>query len=196
MFGTVKPAKKSRSESLREQLRDLNARREAIIEESTARKLARLESEESDLIAMLRQAERDESSAKSASPQSPEESQLWAEIRDIMDQEQDVMRRAGGTLPQRYIRPDAVAHFTEELAAQRRKFESETASLQSHQRMGPRQIDESNRLDALERRFPAAILPLCKAGERVFALRQKRTELSARRDGLRQEREAAVMASL
>lgn len=195
MFGTAKPAKKSRSESLREQLRDLNARREAIVEESTARKLARLESEEANLRAMLLQAERDESTAKSASPQSDEESQLWEEIKELMSQEATVIREFG-SLPTKFVRADAVAFFRKELDDQRQQFDAKTAGLQSHQSMGPRLIEEGNRIADLERRFPSTIQPLARAGEKVFKLRAKRTELSARRDALRQAREAAAIASL
>lgn len=196
MFGLSTPAKQSRTDQIRERLHDLKNRREAILEASTARKLAKLESEEAELRQALTEAERAESLAKKSAPPSDEEADLWREIRGLMDQEQDVLRRAGGSIPQRFIRADSVEHFTSELASQRQAFELKTAELQSHQKMGRRLVEESNRLDHLERQFPQTILPLCRAGERLFSLRQKRTELSNRRDALRREREAAALASI
>lgn len=190
----LKNLRKTPAQKLREQLSALATKRTEIIEASTARKLELIAQQEASVRAALLEAERAESIVKSASKPSESERDLWSRIRENMDKEQNILREVG-SLPSKYIRPDAAEHFVGVVTAMKAELAVELSNLKSHQSMGPRLRARVRECEALEATLPR-LRPLCVAGERVHALRAERERLTAEREALRTEREAAALATV
>ena len=187
-------AEKTPREKIREQLEALKAKRLEIIENSTAKKLERLAAEEADLRESLQSIERVESRAKNSIPPSAEENDLWTEIRRLSDEEASILRQK--MVPERYVRPDALEHFSGELKRRREELEASSSGLKYNQTHGPRVVAKFEELQRDEHSFTTAIKPVCIAGQRLFQIREKKQELSARRDALKTEREAKALATI
>lgn len=194
MFGLNK--KLNRRDAIKQELADVARQREAIIEASTQMRLQKLATKEQELRAELLDLDQLESSIKSSSQPSDEEQALWLEIRELMDRESSVVQSIRGGIPQKYIRPDAVEFYTAELRKQREAFDEKVKGFGHHQKAGPQLIQEETRILELERSFPHTVLPVCKAGQKLFEIRTKRTDLIAQRDALKAKREAAVLAAI
>ena len=184
-----------KSDRIREQLRDIQIRREQIIEEITRKnELERLQTEELELRAALESLERVESRARHAIPPSAEESALWKEIRELMETQAGILRER--PVPEKYIRPDAVEFILGDFKERRAKLQEWYKSLRGNQSAGPRYIAEKNALDQEEENFNARLKPLCLAGVRLFEIKQKIETLSAKRNELKAAREAAGLATV
>lgn len=179
---------------IREQLAELRTQREEVVQASTEKKLERLREQESSLLESLASLERVQSNATSNAAPSEEETRLWNQIRENMDQEQGIINRVG-SLPVKYIRADALEYFGGQLRARREEIDAQLEGIESYQRMGSRLREEVDALEADERAFPAKHKPFCIAGEKVHALRTERSELSAKRDALKAERESKILAT-
>ena len=125
-----------KSDRIREQLRDIQIRREQIIAESTRMQLERLQTEERELRAALESLERVESRARHAIPPSAEESALWKEIRELMETQAGILRER--PVPEKYIRPDAVEFILGDFKERRAKLQEWYKSLRGNQSAGPR----------------------------------------------------------
>lgn len=183
-----------KSERIREQLRDIQIRREQIIAESTKAKLTALEQEERELRAALESLERVESSARHAIPPSDAEKALWREIRELMETQAGILRER--PVPEKYVRPDAVEFIMGDFKERRAKLQEWYSSLRGNQTAGPRYVAEKNALDQEEENFNSRLKPLCLAGVRLFEIRQKIEKLSDKREKLKAAREAAGLATV
>jgi len=186
--------KQSPKEKILEQLRNLVEARTAIIEQSTARKLERLNKEEAELRELLSSIERVESTAKHSIPPSAEESELWTQIRRLSDEEASILRQRG--VPERYVRADALEHFTGDLKQRREQLEASSQGMKFNQTHGPRVVQKFNDLAREEHTFATATKPLCIAGQRIFAIREEKRKLSEQRDALRLAREEKALANV
>jgi len=183
---------KSQKEKLRASLAELQAQRAEIISQSTAEKLKKNAAEISDVQAMLDSVLRLESNAVSNAPASELEKELWAEIRELGDREQAVLREQA--IPEKYIRPDALLHYEGDLKTRRLALDESTAG-HSYSSMGPRVLEKFTALKSEENLFSSRIKPLCESGQKLFKLRQKKNALLKQRDELRAERESKILAS-
>ena len=181
-------------EAIRQELRNLAEGREAILSQSTARKLERLDTEMTRLQAELGEVERVENSAKHAIQPSAEENELWTQIRRLSDEEASILRQRG--VPERFVRADALEHFAEALKQRRTSLEASSGGLKSNQKHGPRTLAEFNALQAEEQTFLKTIAPVCRDGQRLAAIRQQKLKMSEQRDTLRLEREEKALAGV
>ena len=183
----------TQKEKLRASLAELQAQRAQIIEQSTIERLKKNAAEVADVQAMLDSVLRLESNAVSNAPASPEEVELWAEIRELGDREQAVLRDA--SIPERYIRPDALLHFEGDLKTRRLALEESTTGMK-YSSMGPRIRTQFGDLENSEANFATRVRPLCVAGQKLHSLRQKKNALLKQRDELRAERESKILATV
>jgi len=179
---------------LKKQLAGLRDVREQIIAASTAKKLQRVEAEEASIREMLASLERVESTAKHSIPPSAEESELWTQIRRLSDEEASILRQRG--VPERYVRADALEHFTGDLKQRREQLEASSQGMKFNQTHGPRVVQKFNDLAREEHTFATATKPLCIAGQRIFAIREEKRKLSEQRDALRLAREEKALANV
>jgi len=184
---------KSQKEKLRASLAELQAQRAEIISQSTAEKLKKNAAEISDVQAMLDSVLRLESNAVSNAPASELEKELWAEIRELGDREQAVLREQA--IPEKYIRPDALLHYEGDLKTRRLALEEATAGMK-YSSMGPRIRTQFGDLENSEANFATRVRPLCVAGQKLHSLRQKKNLLMKQRDELRAERESKILATV
>jgi len=183
----------SQKEKLKQSLAELQTQRAQIIEASTTERLKRNAAEIADIQAMLDSVLRLESNAVSNAPPSPEELELWSQIRELGDREQAVLRDA--SIPEKYIRPDALEFFKGDLENRRVALEAATTG-QSFSSMGPRILEKFTVLKSEENLFATRVRPLCESGEKLFKLRQQKNALLKQRDELRSERESRILASV
>lgn len=179
---------------LQKQLAGLRDVREQIIAASTAKKLERVDSESARLRAELAEAERIENSAKHSIPPSAEENDAWTQIRRLSDEEASILRHK--MVPERYVRADALSFFAGDLKQRRADLEANKASLKPNQWQGPRAAATFDELQAAEHRWAAVTMPICVAGQRLFAIREEKQKLSEQRDALRLEREEKALAGV
>jgi len=183
----------SQKEKLRASLASLQTERAAIIEASTAERLKKNAAESADIQAMLDSVLRLESNTISNAPASELEKELWAEIRDLGDREQAVLREQA--IPEKYIRVDALVHFEGDLKNRRLALDESTAGMK-YSSMGPRIRTQFGDLENSEANFATRIKPLCESGQKLFSLRQKKNALLKQRDELRAERESRILATV
>ena len=178
----------------RQQLVDIRTRRQQIIHASTKHKLVMLDEEERGLYEAIASVERLESQARHSIPPSQEENDLWEQIRDLMRQEEGILRER--MIPEKYVRADAVEHFAGDLQQRVDAFKASTAGLKFNQSHGARVVETRQRLDAEHRDFESKVKPLCLKGQKLHRIREQIKQLSARRDALKAERESKALASV
>ena len=111
-------------------------------------------------------------------------------IRETHRQEMALRAQAGRVaLPEKYIAMPQ-EHFRAELDEAEAKLEKRLPT-SPNVSPGPRVLEEMQRVEELRRRWPED-QRLCKLGEQVRAVRQRRAELVAERDQLERERVAAL----
>ena len=179
---------------LRQQLVDIRTRREQIIQASTKHKLVMLDEEERGLYEAIASVERLESQARHSIPPSQEENDLWEQIRDLMRQEEGILRER--MIPEKYVRADALEHFAGDLPKRLEAYKAEEAALEDGALPGPRLIAVRQKLDEEQRTFNTTIRPLCLKGQKLHRIREQIKQLSARRDALKAERESKALASV
>lgn len=178
---------------IQQQLADLDADDAKIIAASPATLLQNNATKRAQLQESLAAIQRVEASAVSNSQPSAEEQQLWSEIRDLSEREAGIMRQL--TVSERYIRVDAIEHFHRPILEARAKFDGANPPLPSHQKAGARAIATRVELEAMENAWPVT-RKICEAGQRLFAIREQKKELLARREALKAERESRILAQL
>lgn len=191
MFGSKKIPKK---ESIKQQIDEVRKQRQAVIEASTKHKLEQLQSREHQLNKQLFEIEQEQSRILSNLKPTDEEVRLWDEIKDLMEQEADQMRKL--MIPEQYIRADALEHFEAPIIAKRKEIDAIKAGYAEHQKAGSRLWDEIAKLETEERVFRMKIRPVCIAGQKVFSIREKIKNLSEQRNAIKAKREAEALASI
>ena len=181
-------------DKIRKQLRNLAEARQAIIAQSTATKLEKLSTEESNLRAALADLEREESRAKHSIPPSADENELWTQIRRLSDEAASIQRQR--MVPERYVREDALEYFAGDLRQRREALESDSAGLKFNQTHGPRVVAKFDDIAREEHTFATVTKPICLAGQRLFEIREEKRKLSEQRDALRLAREEKALASV
>lgn len=123
---------------------------------------------------------------------SPRELELTRMIKESVHHEQALAQRVcpAGSLPEKYIRADAVEHFQGKAVAAQAEIdrilrEAGSASL------GSRARDEVQGLKAIVAEW-ARIKPLAAMGERIFAEREDRKALAEERNQLEAERRQRI----
>jgi len=189
-FSITSPAQEAAA--VRAELARLREEREAVIEQSTARRLERIDKKIRELT--LQQSEIDRARSRLAGDPTADERELTEQIKENIHRERQTMAEARFGIPQRFIRTDAVAHFgrqVEEARTRLEKIERRLASLQPNVRPSGRVIDERNDLQAVVDEWERS-RPLAELGEKIAAIREERRHLEQRREALRDERIAAV----
>lgn len=181
-------------EALRQSLKSKIEERAPIIKQSTAALLEQNEKEQAELREMIASLERVENSTKHSIPPSAEENDAWTQIRRLSDEEASILRHK--MVPERYVRADALEYFAGDLKKRRADLEANKASLKPNQWQGPRAAATFDELQAAEHRWAAVTMPICVAGQRLFAIREEKQKLSEQRDALRLEREEKALAGV
>jgi len=192
-ISNAKQAAELRSKT-EDELAALTAEREQIIEQSTERRLYKVDEKLWRLRSDLYAISRAESTLVGSSKPSERELEIRRELQENIHRERYLMSDAPRGLPARFIRADATEHYRAEFDQAKKEAEElrskHTSNISKPMGQLASRIAD---LEAVAREWPE-VEKLCQIGEAVAKLRVEREQLGAEREQLQAERRAAVLA--
>jgi len=184
------------------ELARLDREREEILDQSTERRLEKNRLARQDAIAQLAEEQREENQRVNAVTLDPEHERLRQSNIDLMAQIRGLEERAmlgGGAFPEKYIRPDAVAFFSEQFQSARDRLSGVTKRIdqirsQPHASAGGRLLNEQAEAEAIVAQWPK-VEKLCRFGEQIFDLKETIRGNQSRMEELQAERREKALAA-
>lgn len=180
----------------RAEIARVEAEREAVIEQSTAMKLERIDQALKKLRWRDSELAREASSVRSSVAIPVEQDERWQKILSLRAEERSIFVEAGfDGVPKKFICENPLEVFSAKLKQEQDELDRLMRPFKGrdHVRPSGRILDRQKELDAMKARWPQ-IEKSCQRGQRIFQIRQEIKTLVAEREAEREKREQRALS--